>query len=154
MLRVSDDYLIGFIEGEGMFYVGVVPSKETKTGWQVIHLFKVSQNPSGKVILDHIKKRLQCGYVKPNYKGNQSKDKSLAFVVRDLSSLHTKVIPFLEGKLIIKRKNFESFKKVINLVVQKRHLSKLGMKQILDIAYNMNTAKRRVTKNKILQAYT
>lgn len=31
--RISDDYLVGFVEGEGMFYVGVVPSRETKTGW-------------------------------------------------------------------------------------------------------------------------
>ena len=153
MLEVSDDYLIGFIEGEGMFYVGIVPSRETKTGWQVIHFFKVSQNPSGKAILDYLKKRLKCGYVKPNLKGNQYKDKSLAFVVRDLSSLHTKILPFLESKLVIKRKNFESFKKVIDLVAHKKHLSKQGIRQILDIAYKMNTAKRRVAKSKILQAY-
>ena len=24
---VSDDYLVGFVEGEGMFYIGIVPSK-------------------------------------------------------------------------------------------------------------------------------
>lgn len=153
MLEVSDDYLVGFIEGEGRFYVGIVPAKETKTGWQVIHFFKVSQNPSGKAILDYLKKRLKCGYVKPNFKGNRYKDKSLAFVVRDLSSLYTKVVPFLEGKLVIKRKNFESFKKAIGLVVHKKHLSKQGMKQILDIAYQMNTAKRQMAKGKILQAY-
>ena len=34
---ISDDYLLGFVEGEGMFYIGIVPSPETKTGWQVIY---------------------------------------------------------------------------------------------------------------------
>jgi hypothetical protein len=38
-----------------MFYVGVVPSSETKSGWQVIYFFKVSQNPSGKFVLDFLK---------------------------------------------------------------------------------------------------
>jgi len=40
---LSDDYLIGFTEGEGMFYVGIVPSKETKTGWQVIFFKSISK---------------------------------------------------------------------------------------------------------------
>ena len=44
MKLLSDDYLIGFTEGEGMFYIGIVRSLETKTGWQVIYFLKVSQN--------------------------------------------------------------------------------------------------------------
>ena len=38
-LNVSDDYIAGFVDGEGMFYVGVVPSRgssRNKCGWQVI----------------------------------------------------------------------------------------------------------------------
>ena len=153
MLKVSDDYLIGFIEGEGMFYIGIVPSSETKTGWQVIYFFKVSQNPSGKVVLDYLKKKLGCGYIKLNYKGDQSRDKSLAYVVRDLPSLKNKVIPFMERKLIVKRKSFEYFKRVIELVEKKAHFKKEGMKQILDIAYRMNTGKRNIPKEKIITAY-
>jgi hypothetical protein len=38
-MHFSDDYFIGFVEGEGMFYIGVVPSSETKSGWQVIYFF-------------------------------------------------------------------------------------------------------------------
>jgi len=56
-MSLSDDYLIGFVEGEGMFYIGIVPSKETKSGWQVIYFFKVSQNPVGKTVLEELKKR-------------------------------------------------------------------------------------------------
>ena len=154
-LELSDDYLAGFVEGEGNFYVGVVPSKGTsgnKSGWQVIYFFKVSQNPGGKVVLDYFRKRLGCGYLKVNDK-KSPKDKSLAFVVRDLSSLRDKVIPFFEGKLVIKRKDFDKFKKVIELVDQKVHLRKEGMKQILDIAYSMNTRKRKVSKKEILRTY-
>ena len=154
-LKLSDDYLVGFVEGEGTFYIGIVPSKGTsgnKSGWQVIYFFKVSQNPGGKVVLDYLKKRLDCGYLKLNDNKSQ-KDKSLAFVVRDLQSLKDKVIPFFEGKLVIKRKDFIKFKKVIELVDKKVHLRKEGVKQILDIAYSMNTRKRKVSKEEILRTY-
>lgn len=151
-LAISDDYITGFIEGEGMFYVGIVPSKETKTGWQVIYFFKVSQNPQGRVILEAIKKRFDCGYIKANSQTDPT-DKSLAFVVRDLVSIRDKVIPFFEGKLFIKRIVFEKFKKIIEIVSAKKHLTKNGMKEVLDISYNMNTGKRRFTKEDILKSY-
>lgn len=149
---ISDDYLIGFTEGEGMFYIGIVPSKETKTGWQVIYFFKVSQNPSGREVLEYFKNRLDCGYIKENSKTDPT-DKSLAYVVRDLKSLQEKVIPFFKDKLVIKKAAFEKFRYVVNLVVTKSHLTVTGMKEILEIAYTMNTGKRRVLKEVILEAY-
>lgn len=152
MLKVSDDYLRGFVEGEGMFYIGVVPSSETKSGWQVIYFFKVSQNPSGKLILDLLKKRLGCGYLKPNTKTDPT-DKSLAFVVRDIKDLTEKVIPFFDGKLFVKRRDFEKFKKVLEIVKEGKHLSKEGLARILDLSYSMNTQKRKFTKEYILGSY-
>jgi len=144
--------LIGFTEGEGMFYIGIVPSKETKTGWQVIYFLKVSQNPIGLKVLNQFKKRLGCGYVKQNSQTDKT-DKSLAYVVRDFPSLRDKVIPFFEGKLIIKKQAFEKFKQVLDIVAKKQHLTLAGITQILEIAYSMNTQKRKVEKQLILEAY-
>ena len=149
---LSDDYLIGFTEGEGMFYIGIVPSKETKTGWQVIYFLKVSQNPIGLKVLNQFKKRLGCGYVKQNSQTDKT-DKSLAYVVRDFPSLRDKVIPCFEGKLIIKKQAFEKFKQVLDIVAKKQHLTLAGITQILEIAYSMNTQKRKVEKQLILEAY-
>ena len=150
--HISDDYLIGFVEGEGMFYIGIVPSKETKTGWQVIYFFKVSQNPVGKLVLEYLQKRLSCGYIKQNSQSDET-DRSLAYVVRDLKSLRDIIIPFFEGKLIIKKQSFDKFKKVVEIVNNKEHLTRKGIEQILEIAYSMNTQKRRVSKEVILQSY-
>ena len=149
---LSDDYLIGFTEGEGMFYIGIVPSKETKTGWQVIYFLKVSQNPIGLKVLNQFKKRLGCGYVKQNSQTDKT-DKSLAYVVRDFPSLRDKVIPFFEGKLVIKKDAFEKFKQVLDIVAMRQHLTLAGITQILEIAYSMNTQKRKVEKQLILEAY-
>ncbi len=153
-LNISDDYIVGFVEGEGMFYIGIVRSPETKTGWQVIYFLKVSQNPIGRMVLEKIKERLECGYIKANSLTDKT-DKSLAYVVRDLPSLKDIVIPFFEGKLIIKKDAFEKFRRVIELVNQKKHLISEGIVEILDLAYSMNTQtqKRRVTKELILKSY-
>ena len=151
-MSLSNDYFVGFVEGEGMFYIGIVPSKETKSGWQVIYFFKVSQNPSGKEVLEELKKRLSCGYIKANSQTDKT-DKSLAYVVRDLSSLRDKVIPFFDKKLIIKKDAFEKFKKVIFLVDKKEHLNKSGIRKIINISYSTNTQKRRFTEEQILKSY-
>ncbi len=151
-MSLSDDYLIGFTEGEGMFYIGIVRSYETKTGWQVIYFLKVSQNPIGLRVLNQFKDRLGCGYIKQNSQTDKT-DKSLAYVVRDFPSLIDKVIPFFEGKLVIKRQAFEKFKQVLNIVAKKQHLTLEGITQILEIAYSMNTQKRKVEKGLILESY-
>lgn len=152
-MNLSNDYFIGFVEGEGMFYIGIVPSKETKSGWQVIYFFKVSQNPRGLKVLESLKNRLNCGYIKKNSQTDKT-DKSLALVVRNLSDLINKVVPFFDNKLIIKKDDFEKFKKVLKLVESKSHLYKDGIKKIIDISYSMNTQKRKFTKSRILTDYT
>jgi len=151
-MSLSDDYLIGFTEGEGMFYIGIVRSHETKTGWQVIYFFKVSQNPIGVGVLNQFKKRLGCGYIKQNSQTDKT-DRSLAYVVRDFPSLRDKVVPFFKGKLVIKRQVFKKFKKILDIVAKKQHLTLDGITKILEIAYSMNTQKRKVEKQLILEAF-
>ena len=102
--------------------------------------------------MEELKKRLSCGYIKANSQTDKT-DKSLAFVVRDLISLKDKVIPFFDNKLVIKKGAFKKFKRVIDIVVRKEHLNKIGIQEILNIAYSMNTQKRRVTKEQILKSY-
>ncbi len=135
-----------------MFYVSVVPSKETKSGWQVIYFLKISQNPIGRFILEEIKNQLNCGYIKANSLTDLT-DKSLAFVVSDLPSLRDKVIPFFDGKLKIKNDVFQKFKNVIEIVSRKEHLKKEGIEKIIDISYLMNTGKRKFSKENILLSY-
>ena len=151
-MNLSSDYFVGFVEGEGMFYIGIVRSSETKSGWQVIYFFKVSQNPSGRRVLEELKNKLRCGYIKQNSQSDKT-DKSLALVVRNLSDLTDKVVPFFDNKFIIKKDAFDKFKRVLKLVKLKRHLTKNGMKQILDISYLMNTQKRKFSKEEILRSY-
>lgn len=146
--EITDDYLAGFIDGEGMFHVGIVPSRFTRLGWQVIYLFKVAQNPIGEPVLRALQARLECGAIGPNARSG-SRDRTLKFVVRDLPSLADKVIPFCDGRLTVKHDALRSFKDVLERVRAGSHLKASGLLEIVDIAYAMNTKVRRVPRSAI-----
>jgi hypothetical protein len=145
---VSDDYLLGFIEGEGVFHVGIVPSQFTKLGWQVIYLFKVAQNPVGESVLRALEQRLGCGTISPNAKAG-ARDRTLKYVVRDFENLTQKFVPFCDGRLVVKREALEAFKDVLSRVKRGEHLTARGLLEIVDIAYAMNTKVRRVPRGAI-----
>ncbi len=142
---VSDDYLMGLIDGEGMFHVGIVPSRFTRLGWQVIYLFKVAQNPIGESVLVALRERLGCGTISPNARAG-ARDRTLKYVVRDLENLSDRVVPFCDERLIVKHEAFEYFKDVLGRVRGGEHLTADGLLNIVDIAYAMNTKTRRVPR--------
>ena len=148
---VSDDYLAGLIDGEGMFHIGIVPSPYTRLGWQVIYLFKVAQNPIGEPVLRALQDRLGCGTISRNARVG-ARDRTLKYVVRDFASLAEKVIPFCDGRLVVKRDALLSFKEVLGRVSGNSHLTANGLLEIVDIAYAMNTKTRRVSRSAIQAA--
>ena len=149
--EISNEYLAGFADGEGCFYVGIVPAKTAKFGWQIITEFRVSQNPQGKRILETFRTRLGCGTIKPNHRLSLT-DKTSVFVVRDQSELVSKVVPFFERYPIYsdKRMQFEKFRIVLLIIQERKHLTREGFVAIVEIASEMNTKNKRHSREKIL----
>ena len=152
--EISNDYLAGFADGEGCFYVGVVPARTARFGWQIITEFRVSQNPRGGNILETFRERLECGTIKPNHRFSLI-DKTVVFVVRDQNDLIAKVIPFFERHPIQsgKRAEFEKFKSVLLLIQEGKHLTREGFASIVDMASEMNTRTKRYSKEQILSSF-
>ena len=46
---VSNEYLSGFTDGEGCFYVGFSKRNDLPLKWQIITEFHISQNPEEKI---------------------------------------------------------------------------------------------------------
>ena len=69
------------------------------------------------------------------------------------SALKPLVNFFEKYKLIVKQKDFQLFKKVVNLILQKKHLTKKGFNEILEIAFKMNAngKQRKYSKEYILE---
>src|SRR2546428_1351218 len=97
-----DAYIAGYVDGEGSFHVAMQRNPWTRSGWQLVPEFHVSQNPERRQVLDLIRRRLGCGRIHENHRG--SRDASLVFVVRNRNDLLTKVIPFFEAQPLLSSK--------------------------------------------------
>ena len=132
-------YISGFVDGEGCFSITIQKSNNVKLGIQVIPEFHVSQHQNRSEVLQVIKRKLGCGYIKPNDYQNP-KDQTSVYVVRNIEDLRNKVIPFFKKSplISIKQKDFEKFSRVVSLMEEGEHLKKNGLVAILKIAYSMN----------------
>src|SRR5918998_1053642 len=60
-----DDYLAGYVDGEGSFHVAIQRNPSTRFGWQLVPEFHVSQNPERASILKLLQVRPGCGRIRP-----------------------------------------------------------------------------------------
>ena len=134
---ISNEYLSGFTDGEGCFYVGFSKRIDLPLKWQIITEFHLSQNPGGKNVLETFRQRLGCGYLKPNH-AQSLKDKTWVLIVKDRKELKEKLIPFFRKYSLYtsKRDDFEVFVKVLALIGQGKHLTKDGFKEIVELVFS------------------
>jgi hypothetical protein len=153
-----DDYLAGYVDGEGSFHVAIQRNPSTRFGWQLVPEFHVSQNPERASILELLRARLGCGRVRPNAKAG-GRDRSLVYVVRNRDDLLTKVIPFFRAHPILseKRLEFETFAVIVTAMENREHLSAEGFHRLLDLAVKMNGGgryRRLDWSSRILRGHT
>ena len=153
-----DDYLAGYVDGEGSFHVAVQRNPSTRFGWQLVPEFHVSQNPERASILQLLQVRLGCGRIRPNARAG-GRDRSLVYVVRNRDDLLEKVIPFFRAHPILseKRFEFETFATVVVAMERREHLTMVGFQRLLDLAVNMNGGgryRRLDWSSRILRGHT
>ncbi|MFN2526606.1 MAG: LAGLIDADG family homing endonuclease [Actinomycetota bacterium] len=134
-----DDYLAGYVDGEGSFHVAIQRNPSTKFGWQLVPEFHVSQNPERASILTLLQSHLGCGRIRPNARTG-GRDKALVYVVRNRRDLLEKVIPFFETHPILseKRLEFEIFASIVRAMARGEHLTQDGFFRLLYQATHMN----------------
>lgn len=149
--KISDDYFTGFVEGEGCFYVGFSKRDDLPLKWQVITEFHLSQNPGGKNILEEFRKRLGCGYLKPNHL-KDPKDRSWVLVIKDRKHLREKVVPFFKRHPLHSKKQqeFIVFKKVLDIIKNGKHLQKEGFNKIVELVFSLPRITNKRYSEKIL----
>jgi LAGLIDADG endonuclease len=131
-----DCYIAGYVDGEGSFSVSVQRNSSCRVGFQLVPEFHVSQNGDRAQVLELMKARLGCGYIKPNSKT----DRALVYVVRDRDALLERVIPFFERNPLLSGKQAEvqTFASIVRAMARNEHRSDAGFRQLLDLAVSMN----------------
>ena len=87
-------------------------------------------------MLELIRDRLGCGYIKPNSK----RDRALVFAVRERQALLQRVIPFFERVPLLstKQADFGNFAHIVREMALGQHLTLAGFGELLEIALSMN----------------
>lgn len=134
-MNLNAQWIVGFIDGEGCFHVGINKNESMKLGVQVLPEFTVVQHEVDEQVLYALKDYFQCGVVRKNH-GTR-----LSYRVRGQENLHNHIIPFFEKHKLKTRKrvDFEKFRKVILLMEKGEHLEADGLEKIQKIKTSMNS---------------
>lgn len=133
-MNLQTQWIVGFVDGEGCFHVGINPHKTMKCGYQVLPEFVVTQHKRDIKVLYALKTYFNCGVVRRNH-GDR-----YCYRVRGLEHLQEYIIPFFEKHKLLttKRMNFEKFRKILLLMQRKEHLTLEGIQKIRLVQQSMN----------------
>ena len=129
------NWLIGFVDGEGCFYVNTKKAK-TLSGIQVIMTFSIDQHVRDEVLLTNLIDYLGCGQIeKVRTRPNQVK-----FVVYKFNDILNKIIPFFKSYPLqgIKAMDYKDFCAISKIMEDKSHLTPEGLKKLKSLKSGMN----------------
>ena len=135
--RPNASWIVGFTDGEGCFHISINKISEMSLGWQVLPEFRIVQHEKDQDVLSKIRDYFGFGSVEINRTDEHGTRKE--FRVRGLENLNKIVDFFKINKLkTSKRKDFEIFSEVIELMNKKEHLKKEGLDKIAKLISEMN----------------
>lgn len=137
--KLEAQWVVGFVDGEGCFFVGINKHPEMSSGFQVLPEFTVVQHRRDIQLLHALKEFFGCGVVRSNHA------ERMAYRVRGLDHLNDGIVPFFEKHSLKSKKklDFIKFRKILQLMKKGRHLAAEGIEEIRTIAATMNTGCER-----------
>ena len=138
-MNLDAQWITGFVDGEGCFYVGINSQPEMTAKYQVLPEFTVVQHKRDIKLLQALKAFFKCGVVRVNH------DDRMAFRVRSKEHLLKYIVPFFVKHPLksCKRQDFQKFRSVLLKMEAGDHLTEQGVEEIRQIASKMNRGKLR-----------
>ena len=138
-MKLEAEWITGFVDGEGCFYVGINPHKEMTAGFQVLPEFTVVQHERDVQLLHGLKSYFGCGVVRSNH-GDRA-----AYRVRGKDHLLQYIVPFFDKHPLKSKKRLDylKFRDVLLLMEKGEHLRPAGIEKIRGIAAQMNRGRIR-----------
>ena len=138
-MQLDAQWIVGFVDGEGCFHVGINPHVEMTAGFQVLPEFTVVQHKRDVQVLHALKGHFDCGVVRVNHADR------LAYRVRALEHLRDRIVPFFVRHPLKTSKNvdFHKFRDVVLMMDAQVHLTSEGIEEIRSIAATMNRGRSR-----------
>lgn len=134
-LNLNPHWVSGFVSGDGGFSIIIRPSISYILKQQVSCRFHIAQHIRDIELMNLFSKFFNCGTV------YLRKTKTCDFVVQDINLLISKIIPHFDiyPILNLKYKDFICFKKALNIIQSKQHLTQEGLDLIKKFNLEMNS---------------
>ena len=129
-MNLDPQWIVGFVDGKGCFFVGINPHRLLKVTPQVLPEFSVVSDKRDIQILYGLKSYFGCGVVRTDG------DDRMSYRVRGHNHLLDIILPFFERHKLKskKRVEFQRFRSVVLMVARKDHLTDDGLTKIKTIA--------------------
>ena len=136
-MDLDPNWVVGFVDGEGCFHVSLNRQPSMTAGYQVLPEFVIVQHERDVQLLHALKRFFRGGVVRRNH-GDR-----FCLRIRKLDCLIECCGLFQRYPLRSKKAvDFAVFRKVIQAMVDRKHLSPGGLIDIVDLVVGMNTADR------------
>lgn len=139
-----EQWVVGFVDGEGCFSIAVVRNRGCRLGWQVQHEFSVTQAASSRSALEELIRFFGCGSIIENNRSDNHRYLLMRYSVKARAPLIERIIPFFEEHPLItsKEADFQAFKSVVSMMEIGAHLTPPGLREIAGITETMNRRQR------------
>ncbi len=127
-------FITGFVDGEGSFMIRVRKNSKYRLGFTVEAVFSVTLHKKDIMILQEIQTYFGIGYVRKDVNNN------VKFRVESVRDIVNKIIPHFDKYPLITQKlaDYLLFKDVVNMMINKEHLTKKGLNKIVSIKAVIN----------------
>lgn len=150
-LRI-ENWIVGFVDGEGCFSVSIFKNRTTSSGWQVLPEFVVTQGAKSVSVLIEMQNFFKCGRVFVNRRHDNHREDVYRYCVRAIKDLRETIIPFFDANPLrtAKRRDYEFFKKSIQLMSQKTHHTEKGIDQLRNLKSQFLESSETIRQNPVV----
>jgi len=132
-LNITSDWLIGFTDAEGCFFVNI-RNNRNNNGYWVTPVYCLTQHSRDTVLFNIIKNFFGGGFI------TTSEENVVRFRTENLNFIIEKIIPMFKNTLQSKKAlDFNDFCEICMLLKKGAHLTNNGFEQIKIIKNRMNT---------------
>ena len=138
---MSNEYVVGLTDGEGCFYVNMGKYSSYKVGTRVQMHFHLKMQEKDKNLLGKVRETLGCGAVYFQKEQRRNHAQCYRYTVSSYDNIFNKIIPFFQRYPLqssSKKKSFNIFCQIAQLLQKKAHLTEKGVKRIRELKSRMN----------------
>lgn len=150
MKKLDPQYIVGFVDGEGCFCVGISKHKTLKRKLEIRALFEIELRADDRDILERLQYTLGCGRIYDLSYERYGWAPHVKYKVSSIKEIAEKIIPFFDRYPLQAKKSFsyERFRTIVLLVRDKKHLTDQGFREVTRLRDQMRTVTKKHYRNR------